>query len=655
MKRRSFVSSSLGLTAGLGMTFPINGYEQNKVKTSTSAYAPDQPVDLILRLENKFLLVKIYSNASAEIIDRTNNEKWESWPVALQDKSAVEEGHVWLNTSRSLVQQYPGRFIGEVLHDHLIKFTLLGHQNLIIGQFVCEIKLDKDWLVYRILEIDDSIPSLVFPTPLKSDAIILPKGVGEIIRDTERSNIYPRHIYPFFTRLTMRWMGGLKNNCAWLGVFDEGFEDAFGFVANRTAAPLWTRSLSEWRHGFTYRMKFIRGNYVALAKTYRRWVIDNGAFVSLEEKMEKNPQLDSFLGGRAFWISLAFPRVKEKTADDLLMTEEQKLQRGPDKVNVLFTYRELSHMIDRLKKLGLKKGFIKIAGWINGGYDNSHQDIWPPEPALGDISELKSLLAMKGSIVSGLHDNNQDMYAHTPSFPKGVNHNADGTLLTGGVWAGGQAYILNSEASIQYARRNWKQLSSLEPKAMFVDIITAMQLYQSYEEGNLKTKADDLKAKIDLMRFYKSQGILFGSEEVADFGIPYVDWFENRHRRTQGLSVPIWPLTFHDAAFCTRYGGVSRNDGYPGWLEDMLYGYLPHFSIRPDWNQEKLFASLGHVDAWHERIGMAEMINHEFLDESLTLEQTEFSNGVAIVCNFGTEPAMAHGHAVEPGNYRILS
>lgn len=655
MKRRTFVSSSLGITAGLGTAMNLPACGTPDIKTKEIEYAANQPKEILKTLENNFLSVKIFNNAATEITDKKSGEQWESFPVAIQDKSEVEEGHVWVMETRGLVQQYPGRFIGKKINDDKLQFTLIARQNAIVGRFVCEIKLEEDWLVYRILEIDDSIPSLVFPTPLKSDAIILPKGVGEIIRDQEQGSIYNRKIYPFFTRLTMRWMGGLKNDSAWIGVFDEGFEDACGSVVNRTATPLWCRSLSKWSHPFTYRMKFIKGNYVDLAKTYRQWVMKKGEFVSLQQKMKQNPLLDSFLGGRAFWITLASANRKETTLDDLYFTEKRNPDGIPGEADVRFTYKELTALIARLKGLGLKKGFIKIAGWINGGYDYSHQDVWPPDPALGSISELTELLAMEGPLISGLHDNNQDIYEHTPSFPKGVNHNADGTLLTGGMWGGGQAYILNSEASLRYAQRNWKDINTMSPKAMFVDIITAMNLYQSYEKGNQKTKHEDYEARKSLMKFYKDQGILLGSEEVADFGVPYLDWYENRHRRTQNLSIPIWPLVFHDAVFCTRYRGVTSNEGHPGWLEDMLYGYLPHFNISPGWNQQDVFTSIDHVDAWHSRIGMAEMVSHQFLDEDYTVEQTEFSTGDAIICNFGVESIAVGGSTINPGDYHILS
>lgn len=622
-----------------------------------SAPAParaGEPAAVLKTLQNEALEVTLRTDASTVIHDRLHDRTWKTGPVALQQKGRVEIGQVWLTDTRDLTTQYPGRFAGVAEGDD-IRFTLKGRQEQVMGTFLVNVSLDGEWLVYRVEEIDDSIPSLVYPPPIQSEAIVIPKGVGEIHRDAQLQGMYPRHIYPFYTRLNMRFLGGLKGEGAWIGIFDEGFEDAMGFVANRTATPIMTRSLDEWRHGFTWRLKFIEGDYVDLAKTYRRWIQDLGWFVSLEDKIAANPDLKSFLGGRAFWINFALPTRKDGYAEDFLIPDElmeQERREGP--VRVLYTYTEMKAQIERLKELGLRKGFVKLGGWINGGYDDSHQDVWPPEPALGPVSELRALLASKPPLLVGLHDNNQDMYAHTPSFPRGVDRNADGTLLTGGAWAGGQAYILNSRHSVEYARRNWENIRTLEPRAMLVDIITAMQLYQSFEPGDELTKHQDRLAKEELMKFYKDQGILLGSEEPADFAVPYLDWYENRHRRTPGVSIPLWPLVFHDAAFGTRYGGVGRNEGYPGWLEDMLWGYLPHFSIRPGWDQEELFQSLDHVDRWHERIGTAEMTDHRFLTDDFTVEQTTFSTGDRIICNFGEKPFPHEDQVVEPGGYLIL-
>ncbi|HUX96997.1 MAG TPA: DUF5696 domain-containing protein [Bacteroidales bacterium] len=656
MKRRNFLKSSIVAAAGMsacknpGNNIPAPGYVEYR-----NEYAVEQKVTLLKELQNEHIKVEIFSNAFFRVEELMNGHKWESWPLAIQDKSIVEAGDVWLNTNRSLTGEYPGRFAG-VIDGAGIRFTLLALNNLVVGKFFCEISLDGPWLIFKTGDIDDSIPSLVFPPPLKSDAIVIPKGVGEIYRDKEESSMFSRYIYPFYTRLNMRFMGGTSGDSSWIGIFDEGFEDSFGFVANRTATPILTRTLNKWSHNYTWRMQFIKGDYVAIAKTFRKWVIENGKFVSLNEKINANKYLNSLLGGRAFWINLAFPSDNIRKNEDLYASDNRS--EGDKEVNsvkVLFTYRQLKEMIERLKKLGLNKGLIKIGGWINGGYDYSHPDVWPPEPALGDISELKEILAPNGPVLTCLHDNNQDMYDHTASFPGGVNHNADGSLLTGGIWAGGQAFILNSRNSLEYAKRNWENIKTLAPKAMFVDIITAMQLYQSFDPENRLTKKEDIEAKIELMKFYKHQGILLGSEESADFGIPYLDWFENRHQRTRGRSVPLWPLVFHDAVFNTRYGGVSRNADYPGYLEDMLWGYMAHFSINPEWNQEELFRSLSHVDEWHERIGTAEMTNHRFLSDDFEVEETTFSTGDRIICNFSGKHFNFEGKSIGAKSYLIVS
>jgi len=614
--------------------------------------APSGPAPAVLRrLENRFLAVAVLADGSASIEDKPRGVVWAMGPVALQDKSEIEVGEVWLRGERGIQEQYPGRFAGEAAGDHL-RFTLLARQGRPVGRFTCDVSLEEDELVYRVLEIDEEVPSLAFPPPIESEAVVLPSGVGRILRDAEAGTIFPRHLHTFYTRLNMRWVGGLRGDAGWIAIFDEGFEDAFALLASRSVSPGYLRTLGKWRHPYAIRYAFTGGGHVGLAKAYRRWFQEKGLLVPLEEKMQRNPRLRSFLGGRAFWIDLARPRQRRRTAEDLLVPREKRT--SGESLDVHFRYADVRVLVEEMKKAGLTRGFLKIAGWIDGGYDWSHPDVWPPPPELGSLDELRQLLQGDGELVAGLHDNNQDMYEHTPSFPDGVNRLASGELMTGGIWAGGQAYILRSDASVAYARRNWDQIRTLQPKALFIDIVTAMQLYQSYEPGHLSTKADDLRRKIELMAFYKSQGVLFGSEEAADFGIPYVDWFENRHRRVPGESIPLWPLVFHDAAFCTRYGGVTGGTSYPGWLEEMLWGYLPHFRITPGWKPEGVFAETFHVDRWHAAIGLAEMVDHRFRADDWSVEETRFGNGRGIVCNFSPEPCTVDGATVPARGYRLL-
>jgi len=182
-----------------------------------------------------------------------------------------------------------------------------------------------------------------------------------------------------------------------------------------------------------------------------------------------------------------------------------------------------------------------------------------------------------------------------------------------------------------------------------------------------------------MMKFYKDQGTLFGSEEVADFAIPHIDWFETRHHRTQGETIPLWPLVFHDAALLMSYGsgmptempaeahgdaagnaagnatGNAAGNSTPlEWLEAMQWGYMLHFHYREDFDFNRFSGSF-HVDRWHEKVALAEMTHHEFLDSEMKVEKSEFSSGDGIICNYGDVPVTIDGQVIPGMGYRTLS
>ncbi len=657
MKRRDFLKTSaiLGGSAslGAGAVSCVNSTGESQQIQYLDGEAIQ--IGLLKEFENDRLRVRLSNNASAEIYDKRNDMYWTMGPVALQEYGPIEEGHVWLMQERSMCQQYPGRFVGKMLNEKRIEFIVLGKQNRVRGSFQCEITLEREWLKYTIVSISEELNSLVFPPPIDSDTTISPQGIGKWVRETSGWGIYSRYIRTFWTHLNMRWFGGQKDHAAWICVYEDGFEDACAMEGNRSIAPGYMRTLDKWEHSYTVKYKFVKGNYVTLAKTYRKYSQDKGWFKSLDEKIKEIPELANFKGGRGFWMTLASGVPRKPDAVDFLLSEEQKEHRGMDEdVKIRFTYKEAEQLIKNYEELGMKKGFIKIAGWINKGYDWSHPDVWPPEPKLGEISELRQLMERPGNIITGLHDNYMDIYEGLPSWPKGVVRQRDGSLMTGGFWGGGQAYIMHYAESIKYAKRNWEKIKTLNPKAMFCDTVTAMQMYQNFEKGNLLTKTDDRKAKEEFMKFYKDQGQLFGSEEAADYSIPWVDWYETRFKRDEGNYLPLWLLSFHDAAFILRYGSSGSGGDYPRWLEDMLWGTNLHFFSHRDFDEE-YFKSTFHVDKWNEKVGTAEMTNHRFLTEDFKVEQTEFSSGHSVIVNFSDEPRQIEGKLIKAKDYLIIT
>lgn len=653
MNRRSFC----GLMAAVGIGEAV--LPQAVVRTESSA-ALDQPsVAKLQELENDYLSFTWFSDASACIVDRRNKAKWRMGPVAIQDESPIDVGEVWVRTERSICEQYPGRFAGR--RDGAgITFNVIDQLKIERGSFHDVATLDGPWLNFKLSEIDRRLPSLVFPPPIQCTSLVLPVGIGKWIRQP----VLVREFLPLFSRLNMRWFGGLAGDNCWMALFpDDNFVDGGAMLAEMSVSPTWLTSLGEWTPR-TVRYTFSTGGYVKLAKMYRDWAITNKLHRSLKEKIKETPAVANLARGRMISLMVADARHPASYKEDLLQSAGNDPLRGSG-VRVNFTHAQTKQVISRLSASGLQHALVNIRGWINGGYDYSHPDPFPPESALGSWTQLEGICHTPDPITVALHDNYQDMYDHVPSWPVGIIRRKDGRLMRGGYWAGGQAYILNARDGLEYAQRNWEQLSRLGPRAMFLDTASAVQVYQSYEAGNLLTRAQDMHYKQSLLQFFKSKGLALGSEEGADFAIPYADWFENRHVRTPRETIPIWPLVFHDAVLCGRYtnsdiwaqGGAARNP-YPEWLLDMLWGYFL-ISSAHNFNQwpkaaEHIRNTL-HVDRWFSHVATSVMVDHHFLTSDCSLELTSFSTGDSIAVNFSPEPLSYLGRTISPHGFSIFT
>jgi hypothetical protein len=385
-------------------------------------------------------------------------------------------------------------------------------------------------------------------------------------------------------------------------------------------------------------------------------------FVSIAEKIDRKPKLRNLLGGRSlsFWMSM--PPVDEMYYHNRWRKVPPDIDKYRAGIQARITYHDASQMITTARKLGMKRGIAVYRGWIKNGYDGSHPDIWPPNEALGTTDELKQSMKQPDHIISALHDNYGDMYESVPSFPMGVIRGHDGSLMRGGYWGGGQAYILHGKYGLDYARRNWEQIKTLGSEAIFPDTTTAVQVYQTWEKGNRMTRSQDLEYKIGLLKFFNEAGQIVGSEEGADFGVPWCAWYENRHSRIQGETIPLWPLVYHDAVFNTRYAGnhldpIGNGSQAPKYLEDMLWSYHLNYNFNSGNGMEiykEDFIKTLPADDWHTAAGASEMLDHMFLTDDMMVEQTVFAPGHSIIVNFDSNTRMADGYILQPHSYTIL-
>ncbi len=611
----------------------------------------------IFTIENDFLKLEVAADSQTTIYDKQTGKVWATGPVAYQDRDEIVQDVVWTRCERVWADYFIGRFTAEKIDEQRLRINVMPPPwTDTCGSAVIRWELDGPELVLHIEDIDESLPSFNYPPAIESASLVMPSKVGQWLRANK-----PEMTCYFATQnngLNMRWVGGLDadEQRGWMMIFENGFTDIGTYRNNLHITPTFLKAKSVWSGAHSVRYCFTDNGYVGLAKRFRRWAQDHGLWRSLQDKMEACPALKKLHGGRIvsmFQCSTKHTNITENNLNPV--SSEERVADGDVEVRV--SHADAAQIFAQAKAWGMDKGLFVLRGTFQGGYDDHHPDIWPPEQALGTVDELKNLVEQDGEYLAALHDNYQDIYTQSPTFPEGVIKTRTGDLMTGGPWHGGLCFITCTKKQRALAERNWPYLKTLGVSAHFVDTLSCVRFYECFDEDHPMTRDEDPDLKADLMQFFKDQDVVLGSEEAADFGVPYLDWLENRHTHVPHESIPLWSLVFHDAAFSARYGTAGTSGGKAvRQLENALWGYMSYWPANDlaSWPQEEaeFKASLA-IDALHKKIGAEDMTHHQYLDDGL-VEQTTFANGVSVIANFADEPRTINGQTIPSEDYIII-
>ncbi len=164
------------------------------------------------------------------------------------------------------------------------------------------------------------------------------------------------------------------------------------------------------------------------------------------------------------------------------------------------------------------------------------------------------------------------MYRDSPSWSEEwISKAADGSLMKGGQWDGGRAYITCSRKAVELARRpqNLAAVKKLTgANSYFIDTTYAAGLYECFDPLHPLTKAGDMQWKQAISDYARGVFGSFGSEDGREWAIPHADYFEgitgvsgtyfankNLLRETGGVAIPLFELVYHDAiAAYGKYG-----------------------------------------------------------------------------------------------------
>lgn len=452
---------------------------------------------------------------------------------------------------------------------------------------------------------------------------------------------------------SMSWWGFQKGEAAMIVIVETPDDAGYTFShppgGPTYIGPTWRAQLGKFGYLRSLRMDFLpRGNYVNLAKRYRRYVLNTGLFVSLKEKIARNPLVANLIGNPFTGASVLRNLNPDSTRFD---------KENPERNYRLTTFAENIERLRRLKSQGFDHVNVSLSGWLNLGYDRQTPDGLPPPEKAGGWVGMKAFFDACRDLeyTCWVHDQYRDYYLDAPSWnPEFAVHSEDrhepptafpgtrfghhwkmGYIPLMNNWDGGTQGYLNSRFMLGHVVQNFRLMADqgIRPQGSYQDVFGYVPPDQDFNPEHPNTRTDSMKYRAEVLAWVRRNLGIAGTEDGADWTIPYVDFVTSRRNRNPNsgndassrpaIEVPLYELVYHDAVV-TSYSPDPRG---------LLHGNAPSMS----WRSQPDFAAVRQMAALHKRVGLLEMTNHEFLNKSRTKERTTFSDGTTVTIDWETE------------------
>lgn len=402
----------------------------------------------------------------------------------------------------------------------------------------------------------------------------------------------------------------------------------------------WRQSMDTFRYQreFSYRFSAADG-YVGLARLYREYAKETGRHKSLREKAAEIPYLDNLMGGALIWGS--------NDVNDFIAEARTRGILRAGLGNASHGLRDRENGLRRLNEMG----------YVTFDYD-SFSDI------------------VDGPTGSQSDDVDETAYHARPGLgPKGGWINPDGSRY--------------SERSSAFALR---AIQSYVPPQMerygfngrFIDVSMAIDLQEDWHPEHTFDRRQDMEYKREAFAWYRSLGVVIGTEHGNDWGMDLVDFTEGSagsplHWERQGnwwsggltrpesedvytaewlkygngyhTSVPMWQLVYQDSVINSWYWGDTPGMHYwvAPWIADrkdlfaILYGSMTLLwrdSTDYDWiiNRDRFLQSYHDTAHLQGAVAYAPMLSHRFVTGDKAVQESLFGDGTTVVVNFGQEP-----------------
>lgn len=656
-------------------------------------------------LENDFIRVSVKDNGAITLTDRKNNVDWGSnypgW-VELSDKISTEKiplsgsSVTRIKSGTDITIRFKG-LTGDKIKDD--NFLMVVKLSLNDKQVDIEIKSLETRYIMNNLEYPAHILSV--NSGEKDGYLAIPNLQGILIPSRYDAGFmrYGQNVWQAISdietwwsfesgNLNMPWFGACKGNSSVLAyvmsssdcqlhlignsvVGNKGFtvNDRQGLspgVRMSSGSPVWLSSLRHLSYPRRMRLELVSGGYVGMAKKYKEYAIESGRYVTLKEKILKNPEFAKIIGAPDIKIYCYTNRLNNPK----LRAWSEPVLDGYSKVNT--TFSEVAQIADDLKSMGLDRCMIILAGWNKMGYDHEHVDMWPPAEKAGGTEGLAKACetVTKNGYLFALHDNYDDFYPDAPSFDeKFIIKKEDGSMLQGGIWDGGISYIICPAVRKELLDRNMDIVQkSMSLNAYYFDVITNTSHYECYDDRHRIDRRQDLDYRLALLDDVRSRGLVVGGERGTDWALPALAFCEGLSGGGTGyhfgvtyrigITVPLFYLVYHDCVVGYWQHGTpyGREDHANHILLDLLSGQPSSWSIEYEqWNDLKplikdTYELLGRL---HEKTAHLVMTDHRILSKDFMVQKTTYEDGSEVFVNYGTTTWYSPEFSLPPKGFRI--
>ena len=456
---------------------------------------------------------------------------------------------------------------------------------------------------------------------------------------------------------SMSWWGFQKGESAMMLIVETPDDASYQFShpagGPTVIGPRWRAQLDRFGYLRTTRMAFVEnGNYVDLAKRYRRYVMERGQFVSLKEKIARTPAVGELFG---------IPQTRVSILRNLTPTSDRYDTKDPAKNYSLTTFDERAKQLRDLKAKGIEHLLVYVSGWPHLGYDRQHPDSLPPPEKAGGWEGMKRLIDTCRELGYQVifHDQYRDYYLDAPSYneqfavhdedtrlpPQQFPGSRFGDSKQGQIplmrhWDGGPQAYLNARFQLGHLLKNYQLLfdHGIRTQGIYIDVIGYVPPDQDFNPEHPTTHSDAMRGQIDMMNWSRQNLGIVATEAGADWVIPYVDVINQSGGGSKAVLVPLYQLVYHDAVI-TSFGARDQKT----LLQGILYGGQPELPFGPGAVDEKTLALIKAMMSLHKRVGMLEMSKHEFLDGNYKKERTTFADGTTVTVDWDT-----NSYKIEP-------